>query len=217
MGVWLLCGALVTAQERQPGPTPVAESKLSKFFEEAKQASEGSQTSFEFELSGFTYRISTNGAGRRIKGDSTRRFNLRLEGGDDIKRVYFAEYRDNVLLLCTVNDGSTGTGFIMRLEQPSMRSRWKRYIPSDNVGPVLVEDGQAYLTGRDFVARLDLRSGEYIWQHEDLQREDEESFSSFELPEIEGDAVLFRESAKGESPARTVRVNRKNGKIKGIE
>ncbi len=190
-----------------------------KVFREAKKIAGGSSDSFEFELEGFTYKITWNGAGRRIRGDSTRPFNLRLDGGDFLERVYYALHRENVILLCEVTDGESGAGFIARLEQPSMRARWKRHIPAFNVGPGLIEEEHLYLTGIGFVARLDLRKGEFEWQHEDLYRKGKGSFNSFQTPTVEGDAVLFKEKpVRDDTPARTVRVHRRTGKIlSGIE
>ncbi|MCA1633100.1 MAG: PQQ-like beta-propeller repeat protein [Acidobacteria bacterium] len=214
----LLFAAAAAAQERPaPAPAPSPQPQPSKVFREARRTSQSVPPAFEFELSGFTYQINGNGAGRRIKGGQTRRFNLRLDGGDYIERLSFTEYRDNVLLLCGVTDGESGAGFIVRLEQPSMRSRWKRHIAAFNVGAGLIEDEHVYLTGISFVARLDLRTGEYVWKHEKLERGGGGDFNSFEVPEVRSDAVLFREKPTGKSPARTVSVNRKTGKINGIE
>lgn len=186
-------------------------------FAEAKRTSESVPPAFEFELSGFNYKIAGNGAGQRIKGDSTRRFNLRLDGGDYIERVYFAEYRGNLLLLCGVTDGESSAGFIARLEQPSMRALWKRHIPAFNVGAGLLDEGHAYLTAIGFVARLDLRKGEYVWKHDQLYVDEDGSFNSFEPPSVEGDAVLFKERPVHKTRPKTVRVHKKTGKITGIE
>ena len=188
-------------------------------FREARKSSEDSfPSSFEFESNGFTYKISGNGAGRRIKGDSTRRFNLRLEGGDYLVSVYYAVHRENILLICEVSDGpDVGAGFIARLEQPSMRARWKRNIPAFNVGPALIEEEHVYLTGFDFVARLDLRKGEFVWKlDDDLRRSKGGGFQAFETPRVEGDAVVFKENPPPGAPARTLRVQRRTGKILGI-
>jgi hypothetical protein len=189
-----------------------------KVFREAKKITEDFPPSFEFESGGFTYRISGNGAGRRTKGDkggAARLFNLRLDGGDQLRRVLYASHRGNVLLLCEVGDGEGGEGFVARLEQPSMRARWKLPFPAFNVGPGLIEEEHVYLTGVGFVARLDLRKGEFVWQHDDLGRKGGGGFDSFETPTVEGDAVLFRERPARDAPARTVRVHRRTGKILG--
>jgi hypothetical protein len=204
---------LLLAASASPQGEGAAESP--KVFREARKISEDSPPSFEFELKGFTYKIAGNGAGRRIKGDSARLFNLRLEGGDHLERVYYALHRENVLLLCGVSDGESGAGFVARLEQPSMRARWKSHIPAFNVGPGLIEEEHVYVTGIGFVARLDLRKGEFVWQHDDLYRKADGSFNSFNVPTVEGDAVLFKERPAGEAPAKTLRVHRRTGKILG--
>lgn len=204
----LLCAASASAQGAGAPESP-------KVFREARKISDGSPASFEFELNGFTYKIAGNGAGRRVKGDSARLFNLRLEGGDYLERVYYAVHRGNILLICGVTDGESGAGFVARLEQPSMRARWKAHLPAFNVGPGLIEEEHVYVTGTGFVARLDLRKGEFEWRHDDLRRKRGGGFNSFETPRIEGDAVLFREVPARESEAKTVRVHRRTGKILG--
>jgi hypothetical protein len=214
LALLFLSAASASSQER-PAPSPGPESP--KVFREARQTSQSAPPAFEFELSGFTYRINGSGAGRRIKGGATRPFNLRLDGGDYIERLYFAEYRDNLLLLCGITDGESSAGFVARLEQPSMRARWKRGIPSFNVGPGLVEGGHAYLTANGFVARLDLSAGVYAWKHDKLYREGDGSFNSFGPPEVSGEEVLFTERPVQKTRPKTVRVNRKTGKITGIE
>jgi hypothetical protein len=117
-----------------------------------------------------------------------------------------------------VNDGGSGAGFAVRLEQPSMRARWKAEFPAFNVGQPLRDGAHLYLTGIGFVAKLDLRTGLYVWRHRRLYgRAGAGTFNSFEPPEISGDAVLFREKATGGVAPKTLRVDRKSGKILGIE
>lgn len=205
-----LFAALAWSQDASAPESP-------KVFREARKSSEDFfPSSFEFELGGFTYKISGNGAGRRIKGDSTRLFNLRLAGGDRLASVYYATHRENVLLICEVNDGvDVSDGFIARLEQPSMRARWKTRIPAFNVGPALIEEEHVYLTGFNFVARLDLRKGEYVWRHDEALRNHGRGFDAFETPRVEGDAVVFKERPQSEAGAKTLRVLGLTGKILG--
>ncbi|HJQ34422.1 MAG TPA: hypothetical protein VJ866_19740 [Pyrinomonadaceae bacterium] len=122
---------------------------------------------FEFESGGFSYHVAANGNGRRVKGDRTRRYNLHLNGGESIRRLYFTEYGDDLLLLCEVDGGEAGPSvFITRLEQPSMRALWRQSAPTGGV-EVLRRGGTLYLGGAGFVARLELKNGAYVWQHRD--------------------------------------------------
>ena len=210
----LLLAAAAAGQPAQPG----------RLFEPARQVPEATPgarvepEAFEFEQSGFHYRVARNGAGRRTKDGAVRLFNLRLEGADWVERVYFSEYEGNVVLVCEVRDAETGAGVAARLEQPSMRARWKAEFSAFNVGQPLRDGAHLYLTGFGFVAKLDLRTGQFAWRQRRLYgRAGEGTFNAFGPPEISGDAVLFREKADGDRPPKAVRVHRKTGKLLGIE
>ncbi|HEX6182822.1 MAG TPA: hypothetical protein VFZ44_02850 [Pyrinomonadaceae bacterium] len=204
------------AQSRQAGAADV--------FKEAEGTPAGFPSAFKFEVNGFSYHVGANGNGRRTKGDRTRRFNLRLDGRDFIEKLSFAVYEGDLLFVCQVGDGESGGGLVMRLEQPSMRALWKQEIPAFNVGEPLREGHSLYVTGIDFVGRLDLRTGEYIWRHDDLSGRTDaaragtspDDFNSFETPELAGDTVLFRERPVY-NRRRTLVVNRKTGEVIRIE
>lgn len=187
-------------------------------FGRAREVPGGGPVAFEFELSGYSYHVTSNGNGRRVKGGRRRLFNLRLEGRDSITRLHFSKFKDDLLLLCEVSDGEQQGAFAARLEQPSMRARWKLAVPSTSLGPTLREGPRLYLTGRGFVALLDVDRGEYLWQHEDLYgNRGPRSFEAFERPERAGREVLFRERPVYNGPARTVVVDGKTGKLVRVE
>jgi hypothetical protein len=208
--------SLAAAQEEAGRPKPPSPSQL---FQKARGVPEAAPEAFEFELSGYSYRVAKNGAGRRWKGDKTRRFNLRLAGLDFIKRAYVAEYDANVVLVCEVTDGRRVAGFVARLEQPSMRARWRQEIPDGNVGPPLREDQYLYLTAAGFVAKLDLGTGAYVWRNDNLYERGggDDTFNVFALPELTGGAVLFRDVPLYSPRPTTVRVHKKTGKIISVE
>jgi hypothetical protein len=195
-----------------------------------EETPDGLPAAFDFSLSGYAYQVRSNGAGRRTKDGKTRLFNLRLEGGDAIRHIYFAEYERNVLLVCEVSDGERGAGFVVRLEQPSMRARWRREVPGPNIGRPLLDKTSLYLTAARFVARLDPETGEYVWRHAGLggRAEPEATtevkgsgdgaiFSAFAVPEVAGEEVLFRELPVYNRAPKAIRVERRSGRIVRIE
>ncbi|MDT5295384.1 MAG: hypothetical protein QOJ76_2264 [Acidobacteriota bacterium] len=216
---------LLLCQHLAPGQSPPAAAPKSPgAFQHAKRAGEDASATFEFETSGFSYHIAANGNGRRTRDDKTRRFNLRLEGGDYIETLYFSEYAGDLLLACGVTDGESGAGFVVRLEQPSMRARWKQHVPTFNPGEPLREGRYLYVTAVGFIAKLDLETGEYAWKHDGLNDTREgasKSFTTFDTPEIRGDTVLFKDGILFKDDAvynrKTVAVDKKSGKIIRIE
>jgi hypothetical protein len=192
---------------------------LAQEFEPARALPEDDPRLFEFEAGGYSYRVAATGNGRGTKGKGRPRlFNLRLEGRDSITRLLFSGYGDDLLLLCEVWDGEKGGAFVARLEQPSMRALWKLAVLTPSVGPTLREGRRLYLTGRGFVALLDLDTGQYEWHHEDLyESEGPGTFGAFERPVVERGDVLFRDRPVYNGPARTIVVNRKTGHIVRVE
>lgn len=206
------------AQEARPAPAP----DPAKVFQEAKEVRASgapAAEAFEFEMNGFAYHIKSNGNGRRAKGSKVRGFNLHLDDGEVVARLFYAEFGGDLLLLLHTDIAGVRLGFVTRLEQPSMRGRWRQRIPDGDVGRPLRDGHDLYVTGSGFVGRLDLRTGEYAWQHDDLEVErgaEPKPLHTFDEPEIDGDAVLFRERPVY-NPRRTLVVNRKTGKIIRVE
>lgn len=208
----LLCLSFAQGQSAStPAPNPA------QTFQKAGEIPDGAPKAFEFELSGFGYHVSPNGNGRREGGPLVRRFNLQLETGEEITHVYFSKYEADLLLICEVSYGDGGRGFVARLEQPSMRARWKQRLPAYQIAAA--RDGDAlYLAASGFVGRLNLRTGAYLWKHDDISKTDGPPvFESFELPEVRGDTVSFRESGVAGRPAKTLLLNKKTGKLIRIE
>lgn len=210
-----LCSAQTgRAQEAKPAPTP----KPSKVFQEARVSDADAAPearAFEFEMNGFAYHVSANGNGRRTKGKHVRGFNLRFDSGESAARAFYSEYEGDLLLLLHTNLG----GFITRLEQPSMRGLWRHRIPASDVGQPLRDGFYLYLTGKGFVGKLDLRSGMYLWQSDDRDYADRDrvkTFGAFDRPELDGDAVLFRERPVY-NPRRTLVIDKKSGRIIRVE
>lgn len=205
-----------SAQETRTVPEPA------KVFQEARAVNTGAAPdaeAFEFEMNGFAYHVSANGNGRRTKGKKVRGFNLRLDRGEFITRALYTELEGDLLLILHTNIAGIGLGFVTKLEQPSMRGLWRQRIPASDVGEPLREGHHLYVTGMGFVGRLDLRTGEYAWQYDDLEvvrGQEAPALHTFGEPELDGDAVLFRERPVY-NPRRTLVINKKSGKVVRVE
>ena len=149
-------------------------------------------TQFEFSHANDNYTIFSSGRGLRKRSGKTRSFKLQLSPSSHLTReIYHIEYQGDLLLICEETDEMYGGGFIVRLDGRTLKTKWRRYIQGFNVGQGLIGGKHAYVTGIGFVGKVDLSSGRYVWQHRGLYKEDR--FNSFELPEVHGETVIFRE------------------------
>ena len=197
-------------------------SKSAPVFREARAVNQDATPSaqaFEFEMNGFAYHVRQNGNGRRTKGTRVRGFNLRLDSGEAVARLFYSEFEGDLLLLLHTTVADSAFGFVTRLEQPSMRGLWRQRIPAGDLGRPLRDGRDLYVTGTGFVGKLDLRTGEYAWQHDDLEVERGDApkpLHTFDEPELDGGAVLFRERPVY-NPRRTAVIDKKTGKVIRVE
>lgn len=173
-------------------------------------------TQFEFSIADYNYTIFKSGRGRRKRNGETRSFNLRVSRSEHLTgEIYYVAHEGDLVLIGEVSDELYGGGFIARLDGRTLRIKWKRNIQGFNVGKGLKDGKYAYVTGIGFIGKIDLNAGRYVWQHDNLYMRDAGgAFNSFELPEVQGDLVIFKElPAYNRQKQAVVKVDRASGKV----
>jgi hypothetical protein len=203
----LICLTLVTQAQ-----TPSDFSTQRAFAEVERIGEANARAFFVFTVGGRQYTVRHDGRGE-ITGpifNKLRNFFLRLDGAARVDRLYSAEAGNDLLLAYQVTNGKSGWGYIARFDPSAPAFRWFASIPSMNVGPGLIEGNYVYLTGQEFLAKLDLQTGKYVWQQTDFGKEYGPVFAQFALPEINGSAIVFPEAG---ARARTLEVDKATGRI----
>jgi len=141
-----------------------------------------------------------------------RTFQLKMGGRGRLKRLYMAEFQDDLLLAYEVTDGNSGWAYVARLDQKARKFRWITPFTGTNLGPGLIEDNSAYVTAQNLLAKLDLHTGDFIWESEVTQKS-APAFSEFLLPEIHDQRALFRENGQRQRVIEVDKVNGENMKL----
>lgn len=171
----------------------------------------------EFQLSGWNYAVEASGIGTRTdRTGNIQNFILGLEEMDFIEGVQFFAHHDDVLLVLSITGGDGGFGRVMLLDGTSLLSKWSAHIPGFNLSQGLIEGEYLYQAAIGFVSKIDLSSGQFVWEHDGLYDVKQYSFNAFNTPEISGDNVVFKEaipSGVNYNTPRTIVVNNDTGKI----
>jgi outer membrane protein assembly factor BamB len=203
----LVCVGVVRGQETS---APVSEER--SFTTVERIGDPGYRSFFMFSTNGRGYTIRADGYAESGtgKGRSTN-FTLPMGRSGHLVRVYFFEYENDLLLMYELSDQRLGWGYLVRLNEKTLKTKWAIPINGYNIGPALVEAAnEVYLSAANFLARLDLTTGRYVWQQEDPQKQYPLAFNGFRLPVLDGARVLFTE----ERPqGKTVELERVTGKI----
>jgi len=203
----LVCLGVVQAQEASAGV-----SEDGSFTAVERIGDPGYRSFFMFSTNGRGYTVRADGYAESGtgKGRSTN-FSLPTGRKGHVVRMYFLEYENDLLLIYELSDERLGWGYLVRLNQKTMKTKWAIPINGYNIGPALLEAAnEVYLSAANFLARLDLTTGRYVWQQEDPQKQFALAFNGFRLPVLDGPHVLFTEERpKG----KTVEIERLSGKI----
>jgi len=172
----------------------------------------GYRSFFTFPTKSAGYIVRADGFAEVSSGKARpRNFSLPLGRSGHMVRFYFLEHENDLLLLYELSDERLGWGYLVRLNQKTLKPKWALPINGFNIGPALVDTtSNAYLSAANLFARIDLKTAKYVWQQEDLQKQFSLGFDGFRLPQLEGDRVLFSEDRpKG----KTVEIEKASGKI----
>lgn len=198
------------------------EAQQTKNFSEAKGSGKY-QASYDFDKWNFSvgkdrYEIRKDGkAKRRNIKNSVVNFRIKIDKDEEIERViYFAQYKNDLLLIfeSRIGDGSGGT--IIRLAGKTLKPKWQQNIPAFNVAKGVIENGSAYLAAIGYAAKINLDTGKFIWKHEDFYRKykDDGAFNIFETPKIEGNVITLTENQDDyKRPPNIIKFNKNSGKV----
>ena len=200
------------AQDPNKQPHPAAAPQA---FSKVESLGDGSRAFFMFSTNGPGYTVRADGFAEQSAAPKGRpaNFSLRVGRNGRIVRFYFLEYEGDLLLIYEGSDEKHGWGYVVRLNQKSLKPKWAAPVSDFNLGPGLVDENNVYFSAANLLAKIDLQTGEYVWRQEDLQKKYSLSFDGFRLPSIEGKRVLFPEDGE---KGKTVEIDKVTGKILGV-
>src|ERR1043166_8295806 len=152
----LLCATPILAQEATP-PGPEERS----FTAVDRIGDPGYRSFFMFSANGWGYTIRGDGYAESGNGKGrARTFSLPLGRSGMLVRFYFLEYGNDLLLIYELSSNRLGWGFLVRLDQKTLKAKWAIPINGYNIGPGLVNSAsEVYLSAANLLARLDLNTG----------------------------------------------------------
>ena len=178
-------------------------------FKQVERIGEANETGFfVFSAGDLTYTIRHDGFGDTTAPRFLRKrvFRLQLGGDGRLSRMYTAEFAGDSILAYEV---TSGRAYLARLDQNTRTFHWFVGLGT-NIDPGVIEDRYVYLSGQDFVAKIDIDSGKYVWQLTNLKQQYGTELKGFGLPEIRSASVIFREEG---TSGRAIEVDKISGQI----
>jgi hypothetical protein len=205
------CAGPAQSQER----SPLSPAQERSFTAVGRIGDPGYRSFFMFSTKDGGYTIRADGYSESSSGKARpRNFSLPLGRSGHMVRFYFLEHENDLLLIYELSDERLGWGYLVRLNQKTLKPKLVIPINGFNIGPGLVDTtNDVYLSAANLFARVDLKTGTYVWQQEDPQKQFPLGFDGFRLPQFEGERVLFAEDRQ---KGKTVEIEKSSGKILAV-
>lgn len=166
---------------------------------------------FAFEIDDTKYRLVSDGLGLRVdKTGGSTSFSIDVATGTWIIETFYYQAFDDLFLLAEIREQDACGGFLTRLAGDNLVHLWVVHVPSCNIGPAAVDGGFAYVTAWNFIAKVELDKGGYVWRHE-LKPDDH--YYSFQTPRVERGIIRFVETDGGQRAPRVLVVEKETGDI----
>lgn len=129
--------------------------------------------------------------------------------GDEVVSLYVDEIGDSFVLLYEVGDIEGSRSSAAAFLSSNFNPKWKTKLAGFNL-EILRNSEFAFVSTIGFVAKLDLKSGKFIWKHDDLFKVGDKSrdFNAGRPIVLETGVVKF-----GNNQGEDVRISEKTGKL----
>jgi len=178
----------------------------------ANSVTEPRESTFPFSTGSYSYSIDAGGRLVQSAPDGRRTECVLdfLDKSGKIQKIFVAKGEQGILLLIECGDSECGWGYLASWAEDTRKTVWATHLVAFNIGQPLLESSAAYVSGCGYVAKISLRDGQIVWQHDDLFDEDTygDAFTSFSVPKIEGEHIIFLNSPDCQT---------RNTKIAGIK
>lgn len=162
------------------------------------------------ELNGINYQITPVGIFSINKRDSIK---LKTENG--VGKAYIYEDRFNYYIFYEDLDLIYSGGYIEKISKNTMSSQYCEMIYF-NLGQPIILNEFAFVSAIGFVGKLNLKTGQYIWKHDDLYDHEKYSFNIFDTVIIKHKTTEFISENYYSKSIDKIIVDNQSGEIKEI-
>ena len=108
-----------------------------------------------------------------------------------VEKAYMYEDERNYYIFFTETDMDVATSYLQKVSKEPLTSLYTKLIHGFNLGLPLISQEYAYVNTIGCVGKIDLNTGDYIWQHMDLYDNEKYSFNSFDTVLIKQETTEF--------------------------
>lgn len=167
----------------------------------------------ELHVDGDTFKFHTDGRGLASLRDGYVAFHIPVPADGLASGYRIAETEYGFVVVVDYSFPDSAAAAVTMLDASSLEVKWLTEIPVFNVLPTIRED-HIYISGIGFVAKIDLKTGAFVWRHSELYDRETFAFGHFRDPVFASGMVIFEDaSGRQTNPRKLIVVNDQTGEI----
>jgi len=108
-----------------------------------------------------------------------------------IDDAYFFNDSSFYYIFFTDTDFDGATSWLQKISKNDLNTEYTTPIRGFNLGKPIIINGKAFVSAIGFIGKLDLKTGIYNWEKDDLYDREKYSFNSFDTVELHENLVEF--------------------------
>jgi hypothetical protein len=118
---------------------------------------------FIFSTGTRNYAIRHDGYGEGSSNALLRKYlNLKMGGAARLEQIFYTEYEDDLLLQYEVTDLKSNWGYLLRLDQKTMKLKWITSLITSSPDPGRIDGKHVYFSDGNQSIKIDLQTGKSL-------------------------------------------------------
>ena len=117
-----------------------------------------------------------------------------VQDGWFIDSFAFAPYQDDIIVAFVTSNVDFGNSNVARIDGDTMTPIWVSESLGFNMGSPVIKNNAIYFSTIGSITKIDIETGELIWEHTDLYERETQDFNSFKKPMFSDGKVIFQGS-----------------------
>ncbi|MEZ4590769.1 MAG: hypothetical protein R3D55_06460 [Chloroflexota bacterium] len=133
-----------------------------------------------------------------------------------VESLAYASYEGDLIIVFVYSNLDFAGSKIARIDGESLNAIWVTDFHGPNIGEPIIRSSSLYVTSIGAVGKVDMASGEFLWQHIDLYDQETKDFNSFKTPVFNGTEIIFQGKNIFSTCPKRIEINDLDGTILNI-
>ncbi len=133
-----------------------------------------------------------------------------------VESLAYASFEDDLIIVLVSSNGDFAGSKIARIDGITFIPEWATDFAGFNIGEPIIRNNSLYVTSIGAIGKINVDTGEFLWEYTDLYERDSQDFNSFKAPVFSDTKIIFQGDNIFSTCPKRIEVNDSDGSILNI-